>query len=186
MARGGPAARRRRVGRRGRRLGRRAPLPRPRCLRWGGRVLGLRRARRARPRTWSSRGAGLDRRVRAPRPVEARQPRLPGERGQPRALPITRLPRGRRLPTAREARRRVARRRHRRALARRGQLTLSRPLGSLLDLDDDERAGGRPLAVLRVLRTQELERAVVAARQRVHGRAAAPTRAASSRRRSGR
>ncbi len=200
VARGGPPARRRRVGRRGRRLGRRSPLPRPRGLRGSRRVLGLRRASRARPGLRSCGGAGPDRRVRAARPVEARQPRLPRERGlalcrslelgparsastsgaldgerrtslsalrsgarrvlgatstrrawprprpcsgaapdrrmratrlcgsssaacfprergEPRALPLTRLSRGRRLPAPRAARRRVARRRHRRAAA---------------------------------------------------------------------
>ena len=129
---------------------------------------------------------GSDRRVRAPRPVEARQPRLPRERGEPRALPLTRLPRGRRLPPPREARRRVARRRHRRAIARRRRLALSRPLGSLVDLDDDERAlRAAARGTAGTSRTGARARAR-RARRRAHGRAAAPTRAATSRRRSGR
>ena len=37
-----------------------------------------------------------------------------------------------------------------------------RPLGSFLDLDDDEGALRRPLTVLRVFRAQKLERAIVA------------------------
>ena len=44
---------------------------------------------------------------------------FPRERGEPGARPLARLPRGRRLPSAREAGRPVARLRHRRAAARR-------------------------------------------------------------------
>src|SRR5438874_469668 len=60
--------------------------------------------------------------------LEAGQPDLPGERGQPRAVPGTRVQRGRDVPGTREARRRVARLRDRRTPVGRGGAGCHPPL----------------------------------------------------------
>src|SRR5207247_10434670 len=81
-------------------------------------VLDLRRPRVPRPRRRKDRARGADRAFGGARALEAIESRVSGKRGEPRAVPLARVPRGRRLSAAWPARRGLARRRDRRAPAR--------------------------------------------------------------------